>query len=679
MISDDATSPEPIRGPDRKRVIWISLSLFTLFAMLIAQFFRIQIIEGERWSRAAKGQHFFIVKEPGLRGTFISNASVKKGHPEIAQRLVIDVEKFHLYIDPESIPDKNKGFVSNHLIGMLDLSVAEQMGFRKHFYRKSRSRKLAMWLERESRDAVLAWWLPYARKHKIARNALFFMSDYQRSYPFGKLLGQVLHTIQNNKDEATQQAIPTGGLELQFNNYLKGKQGKRRLMRSPRNSFETGEVIAPPEHGANIYLTINHCLQAIAEEEVAKGVKKCKAKAGWAVMMDPRSGEILALAQYPFFYPPDYQHYFNDTKMIEHTRVKAVTDANEPGSIMKPVTLAVALLANEALRKKGEKELFSPTQKMETLNGRFPGRSKLITDTHPSHFLNMEMALQKSSNIYVARLVESIIVRLGKEWYRQVLHETFGVGKKTGIELPAESNGVLPKPGKKHPNGTFEWSTPTPFSMAFGHNLQMSSMQLMRTYALFANGGYLVQPTLLRKIVKPGLDSSQEVLLDYTGQERQKAAPRVLSADIVKAIVLAMKYVTKPGGTASKAEIWGYTEAGKTSTAKKIVNGAYSETLYVATFVGFTPVSNPAFVLLVCMDEPEYGYVPGLGKVHNGGNCTALVFREIATRSLAYLGVAPDDPHGYPRSDPRYDKDKADWMPEIRKLNELYEAWNHPK
>ena len=174
-----------------------------------------------------------------------------------------------------------------------------------------------MWLDEETHRSVLQWWQGFAREHKIPRNALFFVKDYQRSYPYGKLLGQVLHTIQNQKDEKTDQALPTGGLELYFNSYLQGKNGKRRLMRSPRNSLETGEVIAYPEHGADIYLTINPYLQAIAEEEIERGVKKSKGKAGWAAMMDPRTGEILALAQYPSFTPPDYQNYFNDPHLIE--------------------------------------------------------------------------------------------------------------------------------------------------------------------------------------------------------------------------------------------------------------------------------------------------------------------------------------------------------------------------
>ena len=137
-----------------------------------------------------------------------------------------------------------------------------------------------------------------------------------------------------------------------------------------------------------------------------------------------------------------------------------------------------------------------------------------------------------------------------------------------------------------------------------------------------------------------------------------------------------MRYVTKPGGTAAKADVPGYTEVGKTSTTKKVVNGVYSEKLYVATFAGFIPVDHPAFVIVVTIDEPEYGYIPGIGKNHNGGNCTAQVFRGIAKRGLDYLGIPPDDPFGYPYGDPRSDSKKEIWMNETRKLQELYEKWN---
>lgn len=664
---------------DHRRLTIVALVIFSLFSLLIAQFYFIQVIEGEKWSQQAQKQHFFVIKEPFQRGTFYSNPYVKQGHPSQPQPFAIDVPKYHLYADPQSIPLELRNEISEHLVAHLNLSIEERLNLRQQLDRKSRKRKLAMWLDKEHHQLIQSWWLAYAKKHKVARNALFFVKDYQRSYPFGKLLGQVLHSIQNCKEESTDRALPTGGLELYFDSYLQGKGGKRRLLRSPYHSFETGEVISYPEHGADIYLTINHYLQAIMEEELEKGVKKCKAKAGWAAMMDPRTGEIWALAQYPSFAPSDYQKYFNDPALIEHTKVKAITDANEPGSVFKPFTVVLALKANQELQARGEPPIFTTDEKIATSNGRFPGRSKPITDTSLHYFLNLDMGMQKSSNIYMARLAERMIKRLGNDWYRRQLQQIFGIGEKTHIELPAESAGVLPKPGKLHPNGTLEWTIATPFSLAFGHNVQVTTVQLLRAYAVFANGGYLVQPTLVRKIVKKDAQGNEHIILDNTSPERIARFPSVLEKSILERVIESMQYVTKPGGTAWRGDVPGYSELGKTSTAKKIVNGTYSETTYFANFTGIVPATQPCFVLCVAMDEPEYGYVPGLGKVHNGGNCTASAFREIARRSLEYLGVPSDDPYGYPAGDPRRNLDKAYWMAETRKLKEIYDTWNKGK
>ncbi len=667
----------PTNFSDRKRLLSLSLGISLLFSILIAQFYQIQIFDGEKWSKQADKQHYFVVKEPFMRGTFVSNTAIKKGHPEAHQSFVIDVQKFHLYADPKAIPPESRNDVINMLSSALELDSKAQKALLKDLERNTRSRRLHMWLDQESRDLILTSWLPYAKRHKIPRNALFFVNDYQRSYPFGKLLGQVLHTIQDVKDEKTNQAQPTGGLELYFNQYLKGKQGKRRLMRSPRNALETGEVIAFPQHGATIHLTINHCLQAIAEEEIAKGVKKSKAKSGWAVMMDPYTGEILALAQYPFFFPGDYQHYFNDPELIENTKVKAITDANEPGSIMKPITIAIALKANDEMAKRNLPPIFDPEAKVSTSNSKFAGRSKPLKDTSFHKYLNMHMAIQKSSNIYVARLAEKIVQQLGAEWYRKTLQEDFGFGLKTGIELPAESVGVLPMPGKKHANGSLEWSKITPCILAMGHNIQTTSIQILRAHAVFANGGYLVTPTLVRKITSQGPDGSESVLLDHTNSNRKDQFPRVMSEKNAKDVLTAMKFITKIGGTSRRADIAGYTECGKTGTADKAINGIYRPQFVNSSFVGIAPAKKPVFVLIVAIDEPEYGYEPGIGKKHHGGTCAAPVFREIGRRSLEYLGIPPDDPCGYPPGDPRHDPVKADWLPEIRQLQEMYEKWNN--
>ena len=285
----------------------------------------------------------------------------------------------------------------------------------------------------------------------------------------------------------------------------------------------------------------------------------------------------------------------------------------------------------------------------------------------------MNLALQKSSNIYMARLAQKIVERLGDRWYRNALSETFCFGKKTKIELPSESGGVLPTPGKLHPNGRLEWSVPTPFSLAMGHNIQVNSLQMVRAIAIIANGGYDVEPTIIKKITKQNSDGKEELLFEAS----PPLAHPVLDPKIASRVVEAMKYVTKPGGSGKRAEIWGYTEAGKTGTANKIVDGKYSKEKYVASFVGFAPAEDPAFVLMVVMNEPECRYIPGVGYNNYGSVASAPIFKEIARRSLEYLGVSPDDPHGYPRTDPRYDPEKADWISEVRKLQEIYEKWNN--
>lgn len=660
----------------RKRLVWISLFSLSLFGLLIVQFFKIQIIEGEKWTKQAKAQHQLVVTEPFKRGLFYSNTSLKRGHPETPQPLVIDVPKYHLYSDPSSIPAEYRAEVAAKICAQLNLRGIEGQKLRQQLDRKSRSRKLAMWIDKEQCDALNKWWFPYARAKKIARNALFFVQDYKRSYPFGKLLGQVLHTVREEKDAKTKQSIPTGGLELIFDKLLQGKEGKRLIVRSPRHPLEMGKVLTQPEDGADVYLTINHTLQAIAEEEICKAVKAANAKGGWAVLMDPQSGEIWALAQYPFFEPTDYRRFFNDPKLLENTKVKAITDPYEPGSTMKPMTIALALKANAELKKQGKKPIFSPQEKIATASGAFPGRTKPIRDTNLHHFLNLDLAMQKSSNIYMARLVQRIIETLGEKWYRNNLQEIFGFGVKTGIELPSESPALLPTPGKLHPNGKMEWSTPTPFSIAFGHNILVNSMQMMRNYALIANGGYDVRPTLVRKVVRKKRDGSEEVLLDNTSSERIKESRRLLEPEVVEELIRVMKFVTKPGGCARKGDIFGYTEVGKTGTSEKIVNGTYSKKDHISTFIGFAPAKDARFVLLIAIDDPEFKYVPGMGRNQMGGNCCGPAFREIGLRTLQYLGVEPDDPCGYPEGDPRRDETKADYLKETKVLQELYKQWN---
>ena len=233
----------------------------------------------------------------------------------------------------------------------------------------------------------------------------------------------------------------------------------------------------------------------------------------------------------------------------------------------------------------------------------------------------------------MAILVERIITELGEKWYRDALQDIFGFGLKTGIELPSESAGFLPVPGKKSKNGKTYWSVPTPYSIAFGHNITVNSLQMLRAYAILANGGKDVKPTLVRKITRKKKEGLDEVLFDNTTQERVKGFPRLLEQEIIEHVLKALKYTTKPGGSAAKADIYGYTEVGKSATSEKIVGGVYSKKNHISSFIGFAPISFPRFVLLVVIDEPEYKYIPGVGRNQHGG-CAASLERLIAHMNI---------------------------------------------
>jgi cell division protein FtsI (penicillin-binding protein 3) len=643
-----------ISSKDRKPLLFSIVALCLLYCLLIFRFYQIQIVQGDHWKKVALSQHQFVSNIPAMRGSFYSNTAIKKGHTEQPRPFVLDVQKFHLFIDPDSVPGYVKEKMAKEMAAVV--GVCPQW-LKAELDKKSRSRKIATWLEAKNQLQILQWWEGFAKREKLPRNAIFFQPDYQRSYPFGAMLGTVLHTIQESKE-------PTGGLELVYNNYLSGKNGKRLRVRSPRHPLDGGKILEAPDHGADVYLTVNHYLQAILETELAKGVQAANAKGGWAAMMDPYTGEILALAQVPNFNPAKYADYYNDPALTDATKVRLVTDCFEPGSIFKPITAAICLKASEELLREGKKPVLSPEEWVPTSNGWFPGRTTPIKEVGRTHTqLNLNLGIQKSSNIYIARLAQRLIDAKGENWYRSELVNTFGFGKKSALGLPAESPGQVPTPGKLHPNGKLEWSVPTPYSLAMGHNILINGIQMLKAYALFANGGFEVQPHMVNKIVK-----DHKTLFQFTPPPKKQ----LLGSNVVSTIVHALKLVTKEGGTSKRADVPGFTEAGKSGTAEKVIDGVYSKTKNISSFIGFAPATNPRFVLLVSVDEPEQKFIPGVGRHQMGGICASPIFREIATRALHYLGVAPDDPYGYPTGDPRRDITKADMMLEIEKLKEEY-------
>lgn len=637
-----------------QRLLALAFFLLVLFFAIIAQFYRVQIVEGARWKEKARSQHQHIRSEPFKRGRFFATLHRDKNHPTRHVVLALDLKYYHLYSDPALIPANEQDHLLDILGACCALTKEELTAWKVKLARKSRSQKLKSQITEREKEQLDAVWAKLAKQRGLPRNALYWIEDYCRSYPYGALLGAALGAVQNERDVKTKQSIPTGGLELALNGKLKGQPGKRKLLRSPRQALTMGDALVEAKDGEDIYLTIDPYIQTIAEEEIERAVKRVGAKAGWAIMVDPRSGEIYALAQYPGFTPANYRACYNDPHLKHYTEVRAVTDCFEPGSTFKPLCFAVALLANRECLARREPPLFDPKTMVRCDQGMFPGRKRPLRDVGGPHaFLNLALALQKSSDIYGADVIERVIKRFGPFWYFKQLKRLFKLGQKTGIELPGETAGVLPNP--RDPN---QWSITTPCCLSMGYNVLVTPFQLLRAYAILLTGCD-APPTLIKR--GESCLSEREVLID---------------AAISRELIDGLKLATTAKGTCKRANLAGYTQGGKSGTAEKVVQGSYAKGCHFASFIGFTPADAPRFLLFIGIDEPPHRLIPGVGGVYFGGFCAAPAFKAIMERTLEYLETPPDDPYGYPSDDPRFDPQKAKGTKRVRAAKELYRQWN---
>jgi len=645
--------------------LWI---LLVAGSGIVTQLFRQQILQHAIWTKRAKQQHEVIVQEPAPRGRFFANTQVLRTHTPYRAPLVHDLTRFHLWADPRSIPEELRHAVVEQLHSCTQVPQSELL---QEIMRPSRHRRLASWLDQEQRNAIREWWIGFARLHKLPRNALHFVQDYQRVHPYGALAGAVLHTIRDFKDEATQQGLPTGGLELTLNHYLNGVPGKKLFRRSPLHMLDEGQVIEPAIPGADIELTINPIVQSIAENALKDGCNRASAKAGWAIVMQVDSGEILALAQYPGFNPDSYAEYFNNQELTEHTKVHAIVDVNEPGSVMKPITAAIALQANVELCAKAQPPIFLPEEKIKTLPRSFAGRNKRLADLGLYKYLNLDMAIQKSSNVYFATLAERIVQHMGAKWYFQSL-ANLGFGKVTSVDLVGEVAGIVPNPAISG-SRVGAWSGSTPYSLAMGHGLTCTSLQLIQAYNCIANNGLFVKPALVRRVWRHS--GSKEIeLFSLADHRRRTPLKRILDSEVAARVMQAMRFSCTATGGGKRARLQGYTCAGKSGTAEKVVGGRYDKNSNFASFIGIAPAKKPYLVVFVGLDEPAPIYVDGV-KNSLGGVCAAPVFQEIMQQSLKYLGIPPDDPHTLPQGDTERAVGPYEWEQQVSELNQLRELW----
>lgn len=412
---------------------------------------------------------------------------------------------------------------------------------------------------------------------------IFLQHEYRRYYPEGEEFAQVLGFT--GQDDVGQE-----GLELALQSKLAGKTGSQRVIKDRRGHIvEDAGSLTPPKPGADIALSLDSKLQHLAYRELADAVKEHQAKAGAIVVLDARSGEVLALADYPSYNPN------NRTKVTpQQMRNRAETDDFEPGSTMKPFTIGTALNLGKV----------TPNTVINTENGVFTVGNRKIHDTHPEPELTVSQIIQKSSNVGASKIALS----LEPETLWQTFHAS-GFGAHTGSNFPGEAIGKL--------RDAKTWKPIEQATMSYGHGISVNLLQLARAYTIFADDGELM-PVSLLKLDQPA-----------TGHQ-------VFSEKTVHELRAMLESVVLPGGTAPLAQVAGYRVAGKTGTAHKLEGGRYVNR-YVASFVGIAPVSAPRLIVAVMIDEPS-------GKEYYGGQVAAPVFSRVMGGALHMLNVPNDAP-----------------------------------
>ncbi|HET7729683.1 MAG TPA: penicillin-binding protein 2, partial [Usitatibacter sp.] len=412
---------------------------------------------------------------------------------------------------------------------------------------------------------------------------VFQQREFRRFYPAGEVMAHVVGFtgIEDNGQE---------GIELAAQDRLAGKPGSRKVIKDRKGRIvEDVESMRAPRDGAEVTLAIDQRLQFLAHRELKAAVDLHRAKGGSIVIVDARSGEVLALVN-----QPDYNPNNRANVTGRQTRNRSVTDLFEPGSTLKPFTVAAALDAG----------IVTPGTMIETTPLQF-GRWT-INDSHPMGTLSVTQVIAKSSNIGTARIQLQMSAERVGTLYREL---GFGAPPQTGF--PGEAKGLL-RPWT-------QWKPVEQATMSYGHGISVSLLQVARAYTVFTNEGHLMPLSLLRRDEPP-------------------IGKRIFSAGATRELTRMMEMAAGPGGTAPRAQVPGYRVAGKTGTAHKPEAGGYAEHKYVSSFVGFGPVSEPRFIVAVMLDEPQ-------GARYYGGDVGAPVFSSVMGNALRMMGVAPDAPH----------------------------------
>ena len=423
-----------------------------------------------------------------------------------------------------------------------------------------------------------------ARVMALGIPGVFRQREFRRFYPAGEVMAHVVG-FTGVEDRGQE------GIELAAEARLAGVPGSRKVIKDRKgNIIEDVEALKAPRDGEEVALAIDQRLQFLAHRELKAAVQRHGAKGGSLVIVDARTGEVLALVN-----QPDYNPNNRATVTGARTRNRSVTDLFEPGSTMKPFTVAAAL----------DSGLVRPGTVIQTAPGTLTIGRATISDTPPKGALTVAQVIQKSSNVGTARIQLQMPAERLWTLYREL---GFGAAPQTGF--PGEAKGLL-RPWA-------QWRPIEQATMSYGHGIAVSLLQLARAYTVFTNDGELLPLALTRRDAQP-------------------IGKPIFTAATAHELTRMMEMATSADGTAPRAQVPGYRVAGKTGTAHKPENGGYAENKYVSSFVGFGPVSNPRFIVAVMLDEPH-------GKYY-GGDVSAPVFSSVMGAALRMMAVPPDAPH----------------------------------
>lgn len=456
-------------------------------------------------------------------------------------------------------------------------------------------------LEKKLRGDQFDWIKRFAEPGEAMRvrhlnlSGIHFEKESKRYYPKGTVAAHILGSVGTDH-------FGLAGLEQEFEDKLRGTPGQNLVQYDALRNHYASRILREPVPGSDLILTIDQRIQMLAERELRRAVLESKAQAGTIVVMDPHSGDLLAMASWPTF-DPQVRPRSKDAMKV--WRNYAISDLIEPGSTFKLVTLAAVL----------EEGLTTPSEVIFCENGRFYLGRRLIRDHKPYGMLTVSEVLSNSSNIGAVKLAQRLREPRFYEYVRR-----FGFGQRTGLPLPNELDGLL--------RPVDQWQSTSLASIAFGQEIGVTAVQMARAAAAIANGGLLVQPRIVDAIVAP--DGRRETY--PTGPPE-----RILTAQTA-ATVRAMMEKTVQEGTGRLARVPGYRVAGKTGTAQKVdrETGGYSATDYIANFVGFAPVNDPSIVVVIAIDSPE-------GE-HHGGQIAGPVFPHLAAQTLRLRDVRPSLP-----------------------------------